>query len=48
MTSLVSPRPLLMVWYVDNLSLWTDLKILALTALKVLKGEGVSSPESWR
>ena len=33
------------VWYVDNLSLRTDLRILALTALKVLKGEGVSSPE---
>jgi len=33
------------VWYVDNLSLWTDLKILVLTALKVLKGEGVSSRE---
>ena len=32
------------VWYVDNVSLWTDLKILALTALKVLKGEGVSAP----
>ena len=32
------------VWYVDNLSLWTDLKILALTALKVLQGEGVSAP----
>ena len=32
------------VWYVDNLSFWTDLKILLLTALKVLKGEGVSSP----
>ena len=32
------------VWYVDNLSFWTDLKILVLTALKVLKGEGVSQP----
>jgi len=32
------------VWYVDKLSLWTDLKILVLTALKVLKGEGVSQP----
>ena len=32
------------VWYVDNLSLWLDLKILVLTALKVLKGEGVSAP----
>jgi len=32
------------VWYVDNVSLWTDLKILVLTTLKVLKGEGVSAP----
>jgi sugar transferase EpsL len=32
------------VWYVDNVSLWTDLKILALTIVKVLKGEGVSAP----
>jgi len=32
------------VWYVDNLNFWTDLKILLLTALKVLRGEGVSSP----
>jgi len=32
-------------WYVDNLSLWLDLKILGLTAWKVLKGEGVSSRE---
>ncbi len=31
------------VWYVDNVSLWVDLKILALTAWKVLKGEGVSA-----
>jgi len=31
------------VWYVDNVSLWLDLKILALTAWKVLKGEGVSA-----
>jgi len=32
------------VWYVDNLSFLLDLKILALTALRVLKGEGVSRP----
>ena len=32
------------VWYVDNLSFGTDLKILLLTALKVLRGEGVSFP----
>lgn len=33
------------VWYVDNVSLWLDLKILVLTAWKVLKGEGVSARE---
>jgi len=32
------------VWHEDNLSFWTDVKILALTALKVLNKEGVSSP----
>ena len=31
------------VWYVDNWSLWLDLRILARTALKVLKREGVSA-----
>ncbi len=31
------------VWYVDNRSLWLDLRILALTALKVLRREGVSA-----
>ncbi len=31
------------VWYVDHLSLWLDLKILLLSAWKVLTGEGVSS-----
>jgi len=31
------------VWYVDNWSLWLDFQILALTALKVLKREGVSA-----
>lgn len=30
------------VWYVDNLSFWVDLRILAETVLKVLGGEGVS------
>ena len=30
------------VWYVDNLSLWLDLKIIALTAWKTLTREGVS------
>ncbi|HEC34976.1 MAG TPA: sugar transferase [Anaerolineae bacterium] len=31
------------VWYVDNWSLWLDLRILTQTALKVLKREGVSA-----
>jgi lipopolysaccharide/colanic/teichoic acid biosynthesis glycosyltransferase len=30
------------VWYVDNLSLTLDIKILCLTILKVLKSEGIS------
>jgi sugar transferase EpsL len=30
------------VWYVDNLSLWLEIKILALTAWKVLKMEGIN------
>lgn len=32
------------VWYVNNVSFCTDLKILLLTALNVLKGKGVSAP----
>jgi exopolysaccharide biosynthesis polyprenyl glycosylphosphotransferase len=32
------------VWYVDNWSFWLDLKILAMTILKVLKREGISEP----
>ena len=32
------------VWYVDNCSLWLDLKIIALTAWKILKREGISQP----
>ena len=31
------------VWYVKNQSFWLDLKILWLTALKVLKREGISA-----
>jgi len=31
------------VWYVDNWSLWLDLKILAITFWKVLKREGISA-----
>ena len=30
------------VWYVDHVSLWLDLKIIAMTVLKVLKREGIS------
>lgn len=32
------------VWYVDNWTVWLDLKILFLTVLKVLKREGISAP----
>lgn len=31
------------VWYVDNRSLWLDIKILAMTTLKVVKRDGISS-----
>jgi len=32
------------VWYVDHVSLWLDLKIVAMTLWKVLKREGISQP----
>lgn len=32
------------VWYVDNATLWLDLKILAWTLVKVLARDGVSKP----
>ena len=32
------------VWYVDNWSFLLDLRILAMTAWKVLRGEGISAP----
>ena len=32
------------VWYVDHVSFWLDLKILAMTVWKVVKGEGISQP----
>ncbi|MDY7077885.1 MAG: sugar transferase [Chloroflexota bacterium] len=32
------------VWYVDNCSLWLDLKIIILTAWKILKREGINQP----
>ena len=31
------------IWYVDNWSLWLDIKILFITVLKVLKHEGISA-----
>lgn len=31
------------VWYIDNRSLWLDLKIIWLTVLKVIKREGISA-----
>lgn len=34
---------LLDVWYVDNRSMWLDLKILWLTALKVARRDGISA-----
>jgi sugar transferase EpsL len=30
------------VWYVDNWSLWLDIKIIAMTVWKILKREGIS------
>jgi hypothetical protein len=30
------------VWYVDNWSVWLDVKIVAMTVWKVLKREGIS------
>lgn len=32
------------VWYVDHQSLWLDLKIIALTVLKIVRREGISQP----
>jgi len=32
------------LWYVDNHGLWLDLKILALTVMKVLRRDGISVP----
>jgi len=31
------------VWYVDNWSLWLDIKILAMTVVKVFRREGISA-----
>jgi len=32
------------VWYVDHVSLWLDIKILALSVLKVVRREGINMP----
>lgn len=32
------------VWYVDNWSLWLDVKIIAMTIWKILKREGINQP----
>ena len=32
------------VWYVENQSIWLDMKILAITAWKVLRLDGISQP----
>lgn len=32
------------VWYIDNWSLWLDIKIIFVTIIKVLTGEGISHP----
>ncbi|MCP4399519.1 MAG: sugar transferase [bacterium] len=32
------------LWYVDNCSLWLDIKILLLTVWKILRREGISRP----
>ena len=34
------------VWYVDNVSLILDFKIMAMTALKVLRRDGIAAPNS--
>lgn len=33
------------VWYVDNRSIWLDIKIIGMTFLKILKREGISHPD---
>lgn len=32
------------IWYLDHQSLWLDLKIIALTVLKIIRREGISQP----
>ena len=31
------------VWYVDNISLWLDLRIIVLTIYKIIKGSGINA-----
>ena len=31
------------VWYVDNWSIWLDVKIVAMTVVKVVRREGISA-----
>ena len=33
------------IWYVDNRSMLLDLKIILLTVIKVIKGEGINRPD---
>ena len=32
------------IWYVDHLSFWLDMKIIALTVWKIIKREGINQP----
>jgi len=32
------------VWYVDNMSFWLDMKILAVTVLGVFQRDGINQP----
>jgi len=32
------------IWYIDNHSLWFDIKIIAMSIIKVIKGEGIHQP----
>ena len=32
------------IWYIDNRSMWLDIKILCLTVYKIIKREGISQP----
>jgi len=37
-------RLLIDVWYVDNWSLWLDIKIIGMTIWKIMKREGIIHP----